>query len=261
MPLARPRRHRLILGLMLLALLSSARPGLAQDGGGIEGGGRGDSVGDRSGSTADGIGRVGEGGIGIADTNVDADLVGGGVPCGSGNICDQTAAAGTGDGTGADAAGTAPPPPPPTHAEIVAALCPDTSVPTAQVGHNPREHGITGFETWIWSAGPSSHPGGSGSIRGYPVACTVTAVRFDVDTGDPHAEEWGHPRTYTTTDPGREADDTPIRHIFETAGTFPLTLTVTWQRTTSAGADQVLRTATATYPVHGIVIAPTTPPS
>lgn len=148
-------------------------------------------------------------------------------------------------------------PPPPTHAEVVAQVCP--AVPPAVVGHNPREFGITGFHTWLWSAGDTGSRSASGVIRSYPVTCSVTATRFDFDTGDGHAQRYGHARSYRSVEPGGEHEGTPVQHFWEVKGSYTLSHTVTWARVSSVGADAVTRSTEVGYPVKEIVAGMTTP--
>ncbi|HUG85367.1 MAG TPA: hypothetical protein VMM13_12420 [Euzebya sp.] len=155
-----------------------------------------------------------------------------------------------------DGDGIADTPAVPTHAEVVAAICP--SPPPAVVGHNPREYGITGLHTWLWSAGDTTSRSASGTIRTYPVTCTLTATSFHFDTGDPHAQRYGHPRSYTSDQPGGEHEDTPVQHFWEVKGTFTLTHTVTWSRTSDVGADTTTTTTATDYPVKEVVGGMTT---
>lgn len=217
---------------------------------------------------------MGRDGVGIDDRSDQRDITGGGIPCGGGSTRDShtdcgpaanapTSPAGTTDptGTGTDdnTGNPAPPLPPPTHDEIITAVCPD--LPPAEIGHNPREYGITGMHTWLWSAGDNTTKTTSGVIRGYPVDCILAATTFQVDTNDPNAARYGHRRTYTATAPGSETATTEMQHFWETKGTYQLTLTVTWQRITTVGTDYPTRTATVDYPVKEVVIGMATPDS
>ncbi len=145
---------------------------------------------------------------------------------------------------------------PPTHGEIVANVCPAAPPPALRT--SPTDTGITGLDTWYWSAGPHT-TSASGSIRGYPVNCTLTAAQFTLDTGDTHAAEFGHPRTHTSTTPGHDGPDTDLTHLYERTGTYTLRLTITWTRATSAGTDQTTSTTTRTYPVAEVITTATTP--
>ena len=145
---------------------------------------------------------------------------------------------------------------PPTHGEIVTSVCPAAPPPTLRT--SPTDTGITGLDTWYWSAGPHT-TSASGSIRGYPVNCTLTAAQFTLDTGDTHAAEFGHRRTHTSTTPGHDGPDTDITHLYERTGTYTLRLTITWTRATSAGTDQTTSTTTRTYPVAEVITTATTP--
>lgn len=153
------------------------------------------------------------------------------------------------------------PPPPPTHPEIVALLCADATVPAPRIGHNPREYGITGLHTWLWDQTQPSAVTTSGRIRGYPVSCVLTPTGWLFDTGDPHAERYGHQRSYRATVPGEESESTPVQHFWEVKDTYTLSLAVTWHRTTTAGSDQTSRTTTTDYQVKEVVAGMTSPDS
>jgi hypothetical protein len=164
-----------------------------------------------------------------------------------------------GDGvtdTGPGGADAAAPPPPPTHAEIVASVCP--APPQPAVGVSPREFGVTGVDTWFWDASAPSARSAAGSIRGYAVRCTVTPTLWVLDTGDPHAERHGRPRTGTSDQPGRDDAATPLHHLFEVTGTYRLSLQVTWQRVTTAGADAITTSAARDYVVRQVRAGMTT---
>ncbi|HUG83825.1 MAG TPA: hypothetical protein VMM13_04630, partial [Euzebya sp.] len=77
-------------------------------------------------------------------------------------------------------------------------------------------------------------------------------------TGDPHAQRYGHPRSYTSDQPGGEHEATPVQHFWEVKGTFTLTLTVTWSRTSEVGADITTTTTATDYPVKEVVGGMTT---
>jgi hypothetical protein len=141
----------------------------------------------------------------------------------------------------------------------VAALCPTSSIPLPRIGHNPRHWGITGVHTWLWDDTDPRPVSTSGSIRGYAITCTLTPTTWTFDTGDPHAERFGHPRTYTSRSAGHEGEDTDVQHLWEVKGTFALAVTVTWDRTTTAGADRPTRTATTSYQVKEIRAGYTAP--
>lgn len=138
------------------ALVLAVMPAQAQDGEDDTGSGDGRGEVDRSSNTAEGIDRVGNLGVGIADNNPKRNVTGGGIPCGTTDTCDLgggnantggDANSGTAPtGPAGDRQAAAPPPPPPTHSEIVATTCPPA--PTPDLRHNPREFGITGFHTW-----------------------------------------------------------------------------------------------------------------
>lgn len=191
------------------------------------------------------------GGGAYIDTNPNADPVTGGASCGGGALPDGQIDCEPGQ----DAA--PPPPPPPTHGEIVSQICPPPPEPT--LGLSPSARGYTGTETWMWSQGPHS-AGNTGTIRGYAASCTLTASRFTFEVADPYAETYGHPSTYTSTEPGHRGETTDARHFWEVTGSYPLSLTITWARSTSAGSDTITSTATTDYDVAEIRPAPTTSP-
>lgn len=237
----------------------------------VAGSGQADPVSsiDRTDLVASGVGRVGQNGIGIVDTNPNRDTIGGGVPCGLNNTCDLPAsggpAAGGGSVAAAPAAGSgpaagspaAPPPPPPTHVEIVASICP--AIPQPEVGYNPPYGGVTGFETWLWDDSQPGSQTAAGSIRGYGATCTITPTRWTFDVGEPTAERYGQQQVYTATESGAEADDTPVQHVWSTKGTYAIQLTVNWTRASSAGADVAARTVVRPTRVREIVVQPTSP--
>ncbi len=162
-----------------------------------------------------------------------------------------------------DGDGVADAPAPPTAAEVVA-ICPP--LPAPQIGHNPHQYGITGMETWLWDASAPIAQTTTGTIRSYAVSCTLTPTTWTFDTGDPHAARYGHARTYTSTSPGTEAETTEVRHLWEVTGTYTLTLTTTWERTTAVGGTPtsrtaLTRTATTDLPVRQVRPVPTTGPA
>lgn len=147
-------------------------------------------------------------------------------------------------------------PAPPTHGEIVAEVCP--TPPAAVLGVNPRDFGITGIHTWLWADGDTAARAASGTIRFHPVTCTLTPSRFDFDTADVHAHRFGHQRRYTATGPGHEGEDTEVQHLWEVTGVYPISLTITWARATTAGVDRVTTTTTRDYQVNEVRTATTT---
>ena len=175
--------------------------------------------------------------------------VGGGPYCDIGRIGDVDAPGQAGPGQSdaipicpdTDGDGQPDPPAPPTHPEIVAVVCP--APPPATLGRDPAGEGVTGLETYLW-ASPASSISASGSIRGYPVTCTLTPTSWTFTTGDG--------ATYTTQQHGAPHPGHAATHIYETVGDYTLGLTVTWTRTTSAGADDFTQTHTEPYHVYEI---------
>ncbi|MGQ0823476.1 MAG: hypothetical protein ACT4OX_00355, partial [Actinomycetota bacterium] len=89
----------------------------------------------------------------------------------------------------------APPvlPEPPTYEEIWASA----RLPKPTLGVNPAGFGITGLETWLWSAAVEPVVIGV-SLGGYTVTGTATPVAYRFDPGDGAAT--------TAESPGSEAD-------------------------------------------------------
>lgn len=147
--------------------------------------------------------------------------------------------------------------PPPTHGQIVAALCP--SAPAPILATSPPDEGYTGLETWFWSTG-THQVTETGTVGGYAVSCRLEAVEFAVDTGDVHAEEFGHPRHYTSMSPGHDGADTEITHLYERVDTYTQTLSITWSRRTQMGADRTTSSTSRDYTVLEIRAVATTGP-
>jgi hypothetical protein len=51
-----------------------------------------------------------------------------------------------------------------------------------------------------------------------------------------------------------------VQHVYETMGEVTVTLTVTWDRTTTAGGDTLTRSASRGYRVREVRAVPTTAP-
>ena len=241
--------RRAVVAAILLASLPLAQVSVlaqSQSGGGVLGGGEGCQA---SALECHGVGEPLNG----SDT---IGVVGGAPGCQGGRIVDVPAEQSDAIPYCPDNDGDGIADLPPTHGEIVTSVCPAAPPPTLRT--SPTDTGITGLDTWYWSAGPHT-TSASGSIRGYPVNCTLTAAQFTLDTGDTHAAEFGHPRTHTSTTPGHDSPDTDITHLYERTGTYTLRLTITWTRATSAGTDQTTSTTTRTYPVAEVITTATTP--
>lgn len=158
----------------------------------------------------------------------------GGTPGGS------PAATGTGTGGGGGATAPAAPPAPPTLGEALAS-CP--SPPPPQLGRNPDPEGVTGLATHLW-AQPQEPMSSATTIRGYPVACTLTPTQWTWESGDG--------ASYTRDRPGGPHPDHPAEHVYESKGDYDQRLTVRWQATTSAGAGTLTRSTTVPYHVFEI---------
>lgn len=188
------------------------------------------------GPVTDNIERVGEEGTGIADNDPLADAIQGGIPC---DVQLRSCPPPTDD---PDAP---PPPPPPTPDEALAA-CPD--LPDPVIGRDPARQAITGMDVRLWAT-PQGAQTQTTTIRGHPVTCTVTAVRWQWTTGDDgwchrsHPSQRPHcqPGTYTASRPGGPYPDNPVTHVYNAKNqpdeNYTLRLQVTWQRVTNYGSD------------------------
>lgn len=147
---------------------------------------------------------------------------------------------------------------PPTAAEITA-TCPPP--PATNLAISPARYGITGLDTWYWHDGPTDLSTAT-TIRGYAVSCTLTATTFHLDTGDPHAAEFDRNRHHTSDTNGHEGPDSPLQHLYERTGTYPVQLTITWTRTTSPSTGTATldgQTDSRDYQVRQVRAGMTTP--
>ena len=144
---------------------------------------------------------------------------------------------------------------PPTHQDIIdEGVCP--TIPTPAIGVNPREWGITGYHTWLWDTTTPGPQRDDGNIRGYYVECTITPTTWTFDVNEPTAERYGHQQQYTADNHGTETETTDIQHMWSTKGTYPITLTVQWDRVSNYGQDSDIGTNTRPYQVNEILIQP-----
>lgn len=135
---------------------------------------------------------------------------------------------------------TARPPPPPSHDEALA-TCPPPPEPV--LGRDPDPEGVTGMDTYLW-AQPQDAMSSTTSVRGYPVACTITPMTWTWRTGDGGS--------YTRNRPGGPHPDNPADHVYETKGDYQMSLTVAWRATTTYGSAALTRTTTQPYTVFEI---------
>ncbi|MGQ0823478.1 MAG: hypothetical protein ACT4OX_00365, partial [Actinomycetota bacterium] len=110
----------------------------------------------------------------------------------------------------------APPvfPAPPTYEEIWASA----RLPGPVVGVNPAGFGITGLETWLWSAAVEPVVIGV-SLGGFTVTGTATPIGYRFDSGEGSS---------AAASPGSE-EDPAARHLYETKGMYRLAIGVTWR--------------------------------
>jgi hypothetical protein len=115
--------------------------------------------------------------------------------------------------------GSAPPgiPPVPTISEIWRAAM--REIPGPGLGVNPRPVGLTGLETWLWYEGPSE-VGVNTGIGPWTVTGTAYLKEVTFDMGDGES--------VTGTRPGSEIDPA-ARFIYETKGTYRITVTARWE--------------------------------
>ena len=151
-----------------------------------------------------------------------------------------------------DGSAAAPPalPPVPSTGDIWRAAL--RAIDPPGVGVNPAPTGLTGLETWFWYDGPTELQVATG-IGPWTVTGTarVNEVTFDLGDGE----------TATASGGGSEADPA-ARHVYETKGTYTVTVTARWvadlvlsgpglpSRPTPIGTA-VLR-STADYPVQEV---------
>jgi hypothetical protein len=117
--------------------------------------------------------------------------------------------------------GTIPPAPPPlppvpTIGEIWAVAMRD--IPPPGLGVNPPNKGLTGLDTWLWHQG-ATQVAVSASIGPWSVTGTAYLTAVTYDTGDGASYNAG---AGSTAEPA-------VRHIYETKGTYQLTVTGHWE--------------------------------
>lgn len=106
---------------------------------------------------------------------------------------------------------------PPTVEQLLdLALIPE---PQVRVDPSPEIRGLTGLESYFW-AEPPGEVAVDDSALGWTVAASLDPVEWQWDVGDEG--------TYTTDGPGSQ-DDPAVAHLYETKGTWTVTVTVTWE--------------------------------
>lgn len=108
------------------------------------------------------------------------------------------------------------------------------------IHHDPLVRGVTGLDTYLW-ADDQAPVTTDASIRGYPVVCTATPVRWTFETGDGGR--------YTATAPGGPHPEQAVTHLYETRADHTLVLDVTWSLDTNYGSGSVIRSSTTPYQV------------
>src|SRR6266508_4586334 len=140
----------------------------------------------------------------------------------------------------------------PTREEMLAALDQDM-LAQPQVNSSPGNRGLTGMESWFWTAS-NGHAEVAIDIRGFVVQATADA-KFHWSTGDGGAYETGG---------GGNQRNPAVRHIYnsKSSGTgYSVTLDMIWAGEYNwfgfgdAGAGQlgpVTRSGTRSYPVNEV---------
>jgi hypothetical protein len=86
------------------------------------------------------------------------------------------------------------------------------------LGVNPPNKGLTGLDTWLWYQG-ASQVGVSTGIGVWSITGTAYLTSVHYETGDGATYDAG---------PGSPADPA-VRHIYQTKGTYQLTVTGRWE--------------------------------
>ena len=106
-------------------------------------------------------------------------------------------------------------------------------LPGGTIGVNPHHEHLTGLESWFWYEGPASIDWTAPGFAGVTADCAVTAPpapqvhRAELVELAWHIDD-GWPATYRATGPG-SSDEPAARHTYQTAGTWTVTVTCTWQ--------------------------------
>jgi len=127
--------------------------------------------------------------------------------------------------------------------------------PTIRVNPAPPTPQIVYFPTWVWLAPESWGPrSATASVPAMSVTATARPVRLVLSTGDGASVTCSGPGTAWT--PGRDATapSPTCGHTFTTAGSFGVTVTVTWTVSWAGGgvtgtAPGMTTTATVTVQV------------
>jgi hypothetical protein len=130
-------------------------------------------------------------------------------------------------------------------------------LPTPLIGVNPAPPApqIVFFPTWVWLGGDSWGPrSATASVPGMSVTATARPVRLVLSTGDGASMTCTGPGTAWT--PGRDAmaASPTCGHTFTSPGSYPVTVTVTWNVSWAGGgvtgtAPGMTTTATVTVAV------------
>jgi hypothetical protein len=109
-----------------------------------------------------------------------------------------------------------PVPPVPTIGEIWSVAMRD--IPPPGLGVNPPNKGLTGLDTWLWYQG-ATQVGVSTGIGVWSITGTAYLTAVHYETGDG-----------ATYDAGAGSPDAPaVRHVYETKGSYQLTVTGRWE--------------------------------
>ena len=121
-----------------------------------------------------------------------------------------------------------PPPPPPPAAEDVWQEFP---LAGGDIGVSPSGSGLTGLPTGLWYSGLSDGQTITTNVRGYAVTATARPVRYTWSFGDDTEDVASS--TAGSDDPaaGVISSKWAASHVYEKAGDYTLTVTVTWSGT------------------------------
>lgn len=102
-------------------------------------------------------------------------------------------------------------------------------IPAPGIGLNPGDKGLTGLETWGWYEGPQTVTV-TVFLRGYEVTAVAHPTGYQWSFGDGATESIASPGS-----PSSPA----VKHMYQTKGTYSVTLTATWSGSYTFTGDGV----------------------
>ncbi len=127
--------------------------------------------------------------------------------------------------------------------------------PVIQVNPTPPAPQIVYFPTWVWLGADSWGPrSATASVPGMSVTATAKPVRLVLSTGDGASVTCSGPGTAWTPGANAIAPSPTCGHTFTSPGSYPVTVTVTWNVSWAGGgvtgtAPGMTTTATLTVAV------------